>query len=220
MVRAIWPSEGIIGKEEDVGGSVHSESKKNTVNSKAAAFNELFELTANEWAGHLPTVLGDDEKVAAVKHLMTMDPDEQAIFVEKLAEESSKLENLVKDEKKHHEGHIPSVAEEHKEKKDDEEKGKKEEMKHEKKEAAESCSKCDEAGHKDDHHMHEEHKEKSEEKKAAAQTKEGRLLRKYVDPYGYKNSKEALPKDAYGYQGKGQKQASDILSKLASLTRK
>jgi hypothetical protein len=124
---------GAVGQERKHDGA--EAPKSNAV--KSAAYVNLFEITATEFLSKLPSGLDDYEKVAAIKTLMGFEPEEQEVFVQKLAEESDKLKELAKDEEAHH-GHLPSVKEEHKEKRDDEAKGKSEA----KKEAADACKEC------------------------------------------------------------------------------
>lgn len=49
--------------------------------SKAAAFMDLFRKTAAEVVPWLPEQLNDDQKVAAVRHMMGMDPNERLAYV-------------------------------------------------------------------------------------------------------------------------------------------
>jgi hypothetical protein len=98
---------------------------------KSAAWSNLFELTATEFLPKLPAGLDDQEKIAAIKAIMSFEPSEQDTFVAKLAEESKKIEDLVKEEKKEH-GHLPSKEEEKTEHKKE----------HEDKKAADMCKTC------------------------------------------------------------------------------
>lgn len=129
---------------------------------KSAAWANLFELTATEFLPKLPAGLDDNEKIAAIKAIMSFEPAEQETFVQKLAEESEKLKDLVAEEKKEH-GHLPSKEEEKAE-------HKKEDKKDDEKKAGEMCKTCSkEPCSCEETEKHEKKDEKKhEEKKASA----------------------------------------------------
>lgn len=121
-----------VGKEEEHPKAPgNTDHKGNSANeqSKSAAYVARFEETAREYLGQLPASLDENEKVAAVKHLMGLDPSEAEVFVSKLAEEAGMPAGLAEAKKEH---------EEKESKNDEKDEKKEEEMKEEaKKEASE-----------------------------------------------------------------------------------
>lgn len=74
----------VVGSEqphEKAPGKTDSGSNSVTEQSKAASYTARFEETAREYLPQLPNGLSDDEKVAAVKTLMGLDPEEARDFL-------------------------------------------------------------------------------------------------------------------------------------------
>ena len=147
-------SVGEIGKEKLTEGAEPATAHA----VKSAAFNQLFELTATDLLPKIPAGFNDEEKIACVKAAMGMEPAELEVFVAKLAEESEKVKELVKEEEKEH-GHIPTKAEE-----------KKEHEKAEEKKAADACRTCSKEPCVCDK-KEEKKEDKKEEKKASVDTR-------------------------------------------------
>lgn len=86
------PTSAEIGSEADhpkqpadMGGA--SSNSATEASAKSARWNRHFEETARELGPHLPENMPMDQKVAAVKQAMAMEPAEQQRFIEKIAQE-------------------------------------------------------------------------------------------------------------------------------------
>ena len=90
------PATATVGQEQ-----AHPEKPKNspegsnsvTKMSHDEMFVELFKKTAEEIHGKLPDGMSDDQKVAAIRHMMVMTPDERGVYIGGLTKSAEEGEN-------------------------------------------------------------------------------------------------------------------------------